>query len=125
MSILKKMLSSEYGLKLFCFGTVSARNALQSNDEFKRRFYEISLGDWSEDEAFRAFLLEVEESLPLKKPSLLYSEELVKAILSVTYGRMDKTIELIKSAACYAIKSGAEQIDLEMLRRATRNPWGY
>jgi len=30
MSILKKLLGSEYGLKLFCFGTISARNALQS-----------------------------------------------------------------------------------------------
>ncbi|SDS21163.1 TniB family NTP-binding protein [Pseudomonas oryzae] len=125
MSILKKLLGAEYGLKLFCFGTVSARNALQSNDEFKRRFHEVTLGDWTEDEAFRAFLLEVEESLPLQKPSNLYSEEMVKSILSIAYGRMDKTLELIRSAACYAVKLGAEQINLEMLHRAAKNPWGY
>lgn len=64
MSILKKLLSSEYGLKLFCFGTIAAKQALQSNDEFKRRFFEVPLKDWIEDEAFRAFLLEIEESLP-------------------------------------------------------------
>ncbi|MOA22000.1 Bacterial TniB protein [compost metagenome] len=125
MSILKKLLGAEYGLKLFCFGTMSARNALQSNDEFKRRFHEVTLGDWTEDEAFRAFLLEIEESLPLQKPSNLYSEEMVKSILSIAYGRMDKTLELIRSAACYAVKLGAEQIDLEMLHRAAKNPWGY
>lgn len=125
MSILKKLLGSEYGLKLFCFGTVSARNAMQSNDEFRRRFHEINLGDWVEDEEFRAFLLEVEESLPLRNPSRLYSEEMVKTILSISNGRMDKTLELIRSAACYAVKSGAEQVDPEMLRRANRNIWGY
>lgn len=125
MSILKKLLGSEYGLKLFCFGTISARNALQSNDEFKRRFHEVALADWGEDEEFRSFLLEVEESLPLRLPSHLYSEEMVRSILSITYGRMDKTLELIRSAACYAVKLGVEKVDLDMLRRANKNPWGY
>ncbi|WP_237143235.1 TniB family NTP-binding protein [Pseudomonas putida] len=49
MSILKKLLGPEYGLKLFCFGTVDARNALNSNTEFKRRFKEIVLDDWVEN----------------------------------------------------------------------------
>lgn len=125
MSILKKLLGSEYGLKLFCFGTVSARNALQSNDEFKRRFHEVALADWCEDEEFRSFLLEVEESLPLQQPSHLYSEEMVRLIISITNGRMDKTLELIRGAACYAVKLGVEKVDLDMLRRANKNPWGY
>lgn len=125
MSILKKLLGSEYGLKLFCFGTISARNALQSNNEFKRRFHEVALADWGEDEEFRSFLLEIEESLPLRLPSQLYSEEMLRSILSITYGRMDKTLELIRGAACYAVKLGVEKIDLDMLRRANKNPWGY
>ena len=48
MSILKKLLSAEYGLKLFIFGTMSAKLAMQSNEEFKRRFHEVMLGDWKE-----------------------------------------------------------------------------
>lgn len=125
MSILKRLLSPEYGLKLFCFGTLSAKQALASNDEFKRRFHEISLEDWKENDDFRSFLLEVEQSLPLKRPSRLYSEEMVKAILALTFGRMDKTIDLIRSAACHAIKSGVEFIDVDMIGRAAKNPWGY
>ncbi|MFL1491076.1 TniB family NTP-binding protein [Pseudomonas antarctica] len=125
MSMLKKLLSVEYGLKLFCFGTVIARNALQSNDEFKRRFHEVTLSDWAEDEAFRAFLLEVEEALPLREPSCLYSEQMVKSLLAITNGRMDKTLDLLRSAACYAVKLGTEQITPEMLHRAAQNPWGY
>lgn len=125
MSILKKLLGSEYGLKLFCFGTASARNALQSGDEFKRRFHEVALADWKEDEKFRSFLLEVEESLPLQLPSHLYSEEIVMEIIHLTNGRMDKTLELIRGAACYAVKLGVEKVDLDMLGRAKSNPWGY
>jgi hypothetical protein len=125
MSMLKKLLSAEYGLKLFCFGTVIARNALQSNDEFKRRFHEVELKDWAEDEAFRAFLLEVEEALPLREPSCLYSELMVRSLLAITSGRMDKTLDLLRSAACYAVKLGTEQITPEMLHRAAQNPWGY
>ena len=125
MSILKVLLSSEYGLKLFCFGTVDARNALKSNAEFKRRFHEIVLGDWNEDEAFRAFLLEVEEALPLKEPSNLYSEEIVRLLLGMTNGRMDKILDIIRSAACYAIKLGTERVTEDTLQRANRNLWGY
>lgn len=125
MSILKVLLSSEYGLKLFCFGTVDARNALKSNAEFKRRFHEVVLGDWTEDEAFRAFLLEVEEALPLKEPSNLYSEEMVRLLLGMTNGRMDKILDIIRSAACYAIKLGTERVTEDMLQRANRNLWGY
>lgn len=125
MSVLKKLLGPEYGLKLFCFGTAAARQALSSNDEFKRRFFEYPLEDWKENEAFREFLLEIEEYLPLKKASHLYSEEMVRAILAITSGRMDKTIELLRSSACYAIRGGGESIDMECLRRAAKGPWSY
>jgi hypothetical protein len=125
MSILKKLVGSEYGLKLFCFGTVIARNALRSNEEFKRRFHEVELADWVEDEAFRSFLLEVEESLPLKQPSNLYSEEMVRLLLFLGNGRMDKTLDIIRGAACYAIKMEVERITEDLLQRAALNPWGY
>jgi hypothetical protein len=125
MSILKKLLSDEYGLKLFLFGTVSAKSALSSNLEFSRRFHEVTLGDWQEDEEFRAFLLELEESLPLRKPSYLYSGEIVGVLLDIASGRMDKTVDLVRSAACFAIKSGAESIDRELIIKAATNPWGY
>lgn len=125
MSILKKLLSIEFGLKLFLFGTESAKLAMNSNPEFERRFTVVELGDWKESEEFRAFLLDLEESIPLKNPSCLYSEEMVGKILSITAGRMDKTVDLIRGAACYAIKLGIESITVEMLDKAAKNPWGY
>ncbi|WP_349734151.1 TniB family NTP-binding protein [Pseudomonas jessenii] len=125
MSIMKKLVSAEYGLKMFCFGTVSARLALSSNDEFKRRFFEFSLEDWKECEEFRSFLFELEEMLPLRYPSNLYSEEMVKTIISTSNGRMDKTIELLRCAASYAIRRKIECIDVQCLKWAAESPWGY
>ncbi|WP_122282580.1 TniB family NTP-binding protein [Pseudomonas syringae group genomosp. 3] len=125
LSIIKKLVGLEYGLKVFAFGTDSARLALSSNGELKRRFYEYSLADWGETEEFRSFLLEFEEFLPLKIPSKLYTEDMVKAILAITGGRMDKTVELLRTAACYAVKTGEESISIEGLRRASMGPWGY
>jgi hypothetical protein len=125
LSILKRLLGPEYGLVLFCFGTTKARQALHSSIEFERRFYEVKLDDWAEDEEFRSFLLEYEESLPLKEPSNLYSKKMVDTILSLTGGRMDKTIDLIKAAACYAIRNGDEAISAEWINRASRYPWSY
>jgi hypothetical protein len=50
---------------------------------------------------------------------------MVSAILSITAGRMDKTVEIIRSAACYAIKMGVEAINLDLIKKAVKNPWGY
>lgn len=125
LSILKKLLGPEYHMVLFCFGTGKARQALKSSIEFERGFYEIKLDDWEENEEFRSFLLEYEESLPLKEPSNLYSKKMVKTLLKLTGGRMDTTISLIKAAACYAIRNGEEAITAEWINRASRSPWSY
>lgn len=125
MSILKKLVGPVYGLKMFGFGTSSARLALSSNDEFKRRFFEFALEDWKESEEFRSFLFEIEELLPLKLPSNLYTEEMTQAIISISSGRMDKTIELLRCAASYAIQRNIERIDIQCLKWAAKNPWGY
>lgn len=63
--------------------------------------------------------------MPLKEPSHLYSEEIVQALLSITHGRMDNALDILKSAACFAIKRGTERITEDMLRRAGDNLWGY
>ncbi|MFW9082538.1 TniB family NTP-binding protein [Pseudomonas sp. P2757] len=125
MSILKKLVGPAYGLKMFGFGTVAARLALSSNDEFKRRFFEFPLENWKESEEFRSFLFEIEELMPLKLPSKLYSEEMTKAIITISAGRMDKTVELLRCAASYAIRRKIECIDIQCLKWAAKSPWGY
>lgn len=125
LSLLKRLLGQEYRLVLFCFGTKKARQAMKSSIEFERRFYEVKLDDWKEDEEFRSFLLEYEESLPLKEPSHLYSQKMVNTLLRLTGGRMDTTIDLIKAAACWAIRNGEEAVTAEWINRASKYPWSY
>jgi len=122
---LKGMSNAPFGLSVIGFGTVAARNALFSDKQFSRRFYNIDLNDWSESEEFRSFLVGLEEKIPLKKPSFLDSEEIVGFILERTSGRMDDVVKLIRAAACYSIVNGEEKISMSLLRRAVSDPWGY
>lgn len=125
MSMLKRLSGEEFGVSIVGFGTSFASNALNSNHEFKRRFYQYELKDWKEAPDFRSFVFELEEWLPLRKPSFLYQEKLVAAILAATLGRMDSVIELLQNAAAFAIKNGKEYIDTDILAETISNPWLY
>lgn len=124
-SMLKTLLSEPYSLKLFAFGAVGARRVLNAKSETKRRFTEVILGDWTESEEFRSFLYGLEQCLPLREPSRLYEKKLTQLILISTAGRMDKVIDLVRSAGCYALSSGQEHIDETCLVAAAANPWGF
>lgn len=124
-SILKTLIGERYGLCLFGFGVFGAASVLAAKPETKRRFTEIVLSDWGETEEFRGFLLAVEDNLPLREPSKLYEKDMVRTILQSTHGRMDQVINLIRSAGCYALKSGKEYIDIECLKAAAENEWLY
>ena len=125
LSLLKKLSGHPYNLIIIGFGVAAARHALKSDPQFERRFYQVMLPDWGESTTFRSFLAGIEENLPLKQSSALYSEELMKFILSASSGRMDNVIKLIKSAAAYAITTKLEKITLELLELAADDPWGY
>jgi len=124
-SMLKAFLGESYGISLFAFGTPKANSFISAITETQRRFSVIKLEDWKEDESFRTFLLGVEELLPLKRPSRLYDQDKVLAILAATSGRMDNVMNLIRSAGCYALRDGTEAISLEHLAKASASPWGY
>ncbi|SDG39026.1 TniB protein [Pseudomonas benzenivorans] len=125
LSILKALSNHVYGLSIIGFGVDLARNALSIDEQFSRRFYSVRIDDWSESESFRSFLAGVEQNIPLKKPSGLDGPDVISFLLENTGGRMDSIINSIKSAACYAIKSGEERITIGALERAISKPWSY
>lgn len=125
LSLLKGLSGEPYYLSVFCFGTPIARNALSYDQQLNRRFIKSELKDWTETEDFRSFLAGVEENLPLVNPSGLYGQELVSYLLSYTQGRMGGVMDLIKSAASYAIRGGQEKITIDLLDRARLDPMGY
>ncbi|TER86663.1 hypothetical protein IPC30_30585 [Pseudomonas aeruginosa] len=90
-----------------------------------RRFYSVQIDDWRESESFRSFLAGVEQNLPLRRPSNLDGAEVIGFLLENTGGRMDSIMNSIKSAACYAVKSGEERITIGSLVKAISTPWSY
>lgn len=125
LSIIKGLSNDPIGLSVIGLGTMAAENALKSDNQFFRRFHIASLMDWSETEDFRSFLAGIEETIPLKNPSHLDSEESIGFLLERTGGRMDDVVKIIRAAACYAIRSGEEKITLNLMRKAYADPWGY
>jgi hypothetical protein len=125
LSILKALSNNAYGLSIIGFGVELARNALSVDEQFSRRFYSVQISDWCENETFRSFLAGVEQNIPLRRPSNLDGPEVIGFLLENTGGRMDSIIKSIKSAACYAIKSGEEQITIDSLVKAISMPWSY
>ncbi|MBM0280434.1 TniB family NTP-binding protein [Pseudomonas chlororaphis] len=125
LSLLKGLSNAPFGLSVVGFGTNSAGNALAADKQLSRRFIKFQLTDWSETEGFRSFLAGLEEMLPLKYSSGLDREEIVGLLLSSTLGRMDDVVKLIRSTACYAIRTGEEKITPELLNKTITSPWGY
>jgi len=125
LSIMKWFTNPEVGVSIFGFGINEARNALKLDGQLARRFFNVEIRDWCEDETFRSFLAGFEQHLPLKNPSRLDCAELVGCLLQHTSGRMSSVVGLIKSAACYAVKTGEEKITVKSLNHAASYPWSY
>lgn len=125
LSLLKGLSGEPYCLSVIGFGTSLARNALRHDAQLLRRYYIHDLPKWTESENFRAFLAAYEENLPLRKPSSLYSENLLRFLLMNSDGVMDNVVKLIKHAAIVALVSGGEQITIDCLQEAMSNPWAY
>jgi len=125
LSMLKGLSGEPYCLSVIGFGTSLARNALRHDAQLLRRYYIHDLPKWTESENFRAFLAALEENLPLRNQSALYSEETLKFLLLNSDGVMDNVVKLIKHGAIIALSTGVEQITMDCLREASSNPWAF
>ncbi|MFS1286925.1 TniB family NTP-binding protein [Pseudomonas piscis] len=125
LSMLKALSGSPYHIRVMGFGTPSALNALQQDPQLERRFEVLKILPWGEGDEFRSFLASVEENLPLRKASCLYSQEIVKYLLSNTNGTMDEILKVIRFGAIHAIVNGEEKVTIESMRLGAVNRWDY
>lgn len=125
LSLIKGLSGEPWQLSIIGVGTALAKNALMHDTQLARRYFIHDIPRWSESESFRQFLASLEENLPLRLPSQLYSEEIVKFLLSNSNGVMDNVVKLIRYGAVNAITSGKELITVEGMRAAMRNPWNF
>lgn len=125
LSLLKTLSGPPYHLRVMGFGTFSALNALKQDPQLERRFEILKLLPWVEGDEFRSFLASIEENLPLRKASKLYSAEIVKYLLANTKGTMDEVVKAIKFGAIHALKNGEENITVESINEGFIRRWDY
>jgi hypothetical protein len=113
---LLKYLSNELQCCMVAVGTRDALTAMQTDAQIASRFRPLELARWSESEELRRFLMAFERMLPLREPSNLAGREMTQTLLEASEGITGNIAALLTLAARKAIRSGKEQIDLDLLR---------
>ena len=112
-----KYLSNTLQIPIVAVGTKEAKNVFSSDDQLSNRFKPVEIPKWKVDIEYRKLLASFEKLVALKKPSNLDSKELAIEIMSMSEGWIGEISDLLKLASVQAIKSGEEQITLDLLRK--------
>ena len=110
-----KYLSNELQIPLVGVGTLEAVRAIQADPQLASRFYRAELPLWRMGREYRMLLASFERMLPLKRPSTLSREPIAPKLLAMTEGTIGELSTLLKTAAIYAVRTGAERIDESVL----------
>ncbi|BBE51947.1 Bacterial TniB protein [Ferriphaselus amnicola] len=111
-----KFLSNELKLCFVVSGVPEVLNEFSADPQFNSRFPVSTLPRWGNDADYRRFLLTLEQTLPLRKASLLHKGELPSLIFNLSNdGTLGDICKTVKSAAEYAIKSGDECISADAI----------
>jgi hypothetical protein len=113
---LLRSLSNDLGLVLVCSGVPEARHAFFSDTQLSRRFSEVELPLWTMGPAFQAFVIKLVQSMPLRLPSPVESDQVCKLLIDRSEGITSYVRRAIMRAAMKAIRDGSEMINLESLR---------
>jgi hypothetical protein len=111
-----RFIGNELRLCIVGVGIKDAYLAIRSDDQLENRFEPFILPLWKNDNEFIRLLASFEKILPLQKPSDLKQEDIREFILERSEGTIGEVVKLLTQAACEAIKSGKEYIDLEILK---------
>ncbi len=111
-----KFLCNELMIPTVGVGTREAVRVLHTDPQHASRFDVITLPTWCPNEAFQNLLADFEALLPLRKRSRLYERELASTLHSISGGNFGDLHRLLIECATAAIQSGAEQIDLNIIR---------
>ncbi len=112
------------GVPIVLMGMPWSVNILRKNDQLDRRFpFREKLRDfgWSspeEQREFSNFLIVLEKTLPLPKPSNLYSGQMPLRLFGATQGIISNVMKLISKAAEKAFEKAIENINIDLLALA-------
>jgi len=112
---LLRFLGNELRIPIVGVGTRDAYLAIRSDDQLENRFEPLPLPVWEEGNELLSLLASFGAILPLKRPSIIATEETARYILSRTEGTIGEMAQLLTAAAVVAISSGEESINQRTL----------
>ncbi|SCZ64690.1 TniB family NTP-binding protein [Thiohalomonas denitrificans] len=112
-----KHLGNELRIPIVAFGVPEGLRAIQSDSQLANRFQPIPLYRWKRGTEFLRLLSSFERFLPLRKKSNLAKEPIAGKLLSMSEGVIGELGAVLEMAAIHAIRSGKEQIDMDVLNQ--------
>ena len=113
-----KNLSNEMMIPIILVGTADALHAINTDSQISNRFTPLIVPKWQYCRDFLALLASIEKTLPLKNRSnMATSKEISNYILDNSEGYIGEIIDLINSAAQYAIENKIEKITIQSLKQ--------
>lgn len=115
---LLRFLGNELRISLVGVGTREAYLAVRSDDQLENRFEPFILPTWEVGEQTRSLLASFAASFPLRRPSVLDTEDMMTYLLARSEGTIGELAHLLTAAAVVAVDSGMESINQKTLALA-------
>jgi hypothetical protein len=115
---LLRFLGNELRIPLVGVGTREAYLAVRSDDQLENRFEPFVLPLWEADDQARSLLASFAASFPLRRPSLIDTEDMARYLLARSEGTIGELAHLLTAAAVVAVESGLEEINHRTLTMA-------
>ncbi len=115
LAVLRHLMEST-GVTIVMAGVETVLEYLDYDEQIRRRVDVIELPRWNPDVQFRRLLASFEEQIPLRRKSNLANPGLSSLICSLGEGLLFPIWKLLEKASMYAIDSGKECIDEEVIR---------
>jgi hypothetical protein len=112
-----KYLANELGLSIVLAGTERAENVIASDLQLVSRFPIWHIPTWKYGPSYKEFLMYLESTLPLHKPSNLASDDKAIYLLKGSGGILGHIVHSVKNAAHEAITKQDQMISFELLKR--------
>jgi hypothetical protein len=110
-----RVLSNNLKISVVGAGTDEAFNATRQNKQFSNRFKPLPVDIWSEGDQWTAFLMAIEQLLPLPEPSYIYDDRFARLILAQSEGTLGDALTLIREMASYAMNANKNNITPDMI----------
>jgi hypothetical protein len=113
-----RFLGNELKIPIVGVGTKEAYLAIRSDSQLENRFEPVALPVWQEGNDLRSLLSSFAASYPLRRPSVLGTENVARYLLARSEGTIGELAQLLRAAATAAIESGTEAITAQTLTLA-------